>query len=133
MHMLDNVTVVAIDDTPAILTFLRVSLEALGAKVHEAMTAAGGIALCQDMQPDIVVLDLGLPDNDGLNILSRIKSANNDREAPLVVVLTVRSEQMYRDRATAEGADAYLTKPFRLESLIEVIQDKIKYASNSLY
>lgn len=130
MHMFDNVRIVAIDDTPAILTFLRVSLEALGATVHEAMTAAGGLALCQGVHPDVVVLDLGLPDNDGLNILPRIKQANSGAAdtMPVVVVLTVRNEQMYRDKATQEGADAYLTKPFRLEQLVDVIQDKLKAA-----
>ena len=113
MHMLDNLRIVAIDDTPSILTFLRAAFEALGARMHEAMTAADGLALCNGLHPDVVVLDLGLPDEDGLSLLPRIKqTAGAAGIAPLVVVLTVRSEQIYRDQAVAQGADAYITKPF---------------------
>lgn len=117
--------IVAIEDTPAILTFLRVSLEALGAQFHEALTASGGLALCEDMNPEVVVLDLGLPDKEGLNILPLLKRSDKNGKPPVVVVLTVRSEAKFKERAMELGADAYITKPFRMEHLIEVIHEKL--------
>lgn len=112
-----------IDDTPAILTFLRASLEALGAECHEAQTASGGLAMCTHFKPDLVVLDLGLPDKEGFDILPRLKRM--DKPTPVVIVLTVRSDPKYRKQAMELGADAYMTKPFHMEDLIEVIYDRL--------
>ena len=119
MMLLDK-HIVVIDDTESIRTFLRISLEAHGAIVQTAATAAGGLSLCEQHQPDLVVLDLGLPDNKGLNILPRIKRLGKVVPLP-VLVLTVRKEQECVDRAKELGADMYLTKPCFVEDVIEVI------------
>lgn len=128
---LRNKHIVAIDDTHSILTFLRISLEALGATFHGAATAAGGIALCESDQPDLVVLDLGLPDKEGLDILPRLKRLGKQRAMP-VIVLTVRKEQDSRDAASQMGADAYLTKPFVMDELIEIIHSKLRLTRDHL-
>lgn len=119
-----NKHIVVIDDTHSILTFLRISLEALGATFHGAATAAGGIALCEMVNPDLVVLDLGLPDKEGFNILPRIKHLGK-RKNVQVIVLTVRKEQGDVEQAAQLGADAYVTKPFVMDDLIAVIYDKL--------
>lgn len=119
-----NKHIVVIDDTHSILTFLRISLEALGATFHGAATAAGGIALCEKVNPDLVVLDLGLPDKEGFNILPRIKHIGK-RKNVQVVVLTVRKEQDDIDMAAQLGANAYVTKPFVMDDLVAVIYDKL--------
>lgn len=119
--MLQGKHIIAIDDTESIRNFLRISLEAHGAIVQTAATAAGGLAICEQSVPDLVVLDLGLPDNEGLNILPRLKRLGKDHPLP-VIVLTVRKEQMFIDRAKELGADAYLTKPCFVEDVIEVIE-----------
>jgi len=121
---LTNKHIVAIDDTHSILTFLRISLEALGAMFHGAATAAGGIALCESIQPDLLILDLNLPDREGLNILPRIKHLSKERNLP-VIVLTVHNEKEARDKAMSLGADAYITKPFIMDELIEVISNQL--------
>ncbi|MDE3060341.1 MAG: response regulator [Pseudomonadota bacterium] len=121
MTSLTSKRIIAIDDTHSILTFLRISLEALGVEFHGAATAAGGIALCETAQPDLVVLDLGLPDQEGLNILPRLKRLYKDRNLP-VIVLTVRKEQESLEAASKLGANAYVTKPFIMDDLIEVIR-----------
>jgi DNA-binding response OmpR family regulator len=113
--------ILAIDDTPSIRTFLRISLEAYGAAFHEAATAGEGLALCESLKPDLVVLDLGLPDRDGLDILPEIKQAKDTGAPPKVIILSVRKEPRIKEQARALGADAYLTKPFLMEDLIEVI------------
>ncbi len=121
---LTNKHIVAIDDTHSILTFLRISLEAMGAKFDGAATASGGIALCEMQDPDLVILDLGLPDHEGFEILPRLKRLRKNNPIP-VVVLTVRKEQESRDKAEKLGADAYITKPFVMDELIHIIDEQL--------
>jgi DNA-binding response OmpR family regulator len=117
--------ILAIDDTASIRTFLRISLNAHGAMFYEAATASEGLSLCKEIKPDLVVLDLGLPDRDGLDILPEIKHQENNGYAPNVIILSVRKEQSTKDKAFRLGADAYLTKPFLMEDLLEIIEQKI--------
>jgi DNA-binding response OmpR family regulator len=119
-----NKRIVAIDDTDSILTFLRISLEALGAKFQGAATAAGGMALCESDIPDLVVLDLGLPDKEGFSILQRLKRLNSEKNLP-VIVLTVRNEPESINMAKELGAYAYLTKPFIMDDLIDIIHEAL--------
>jgi DNA-binding response OmpR family regulator len=121
---LANTTIVAIDDTHSILTFLRISLEAYGVTFHGALTAAGGVALCESTQPDLVILDLTLPDREGLKILPRIKRLNKERNLP-VVVLTAHKEKKILSEALELGANAYVIKPFVLEDLLNIIQEQL--------
>ena len=90
-----NKHIVAIDDTESIRTLLRVSLEAEGATFEGAATASGGLALCETKNPDLVILDLGLPDHEGLDILPRLKKRAN---MPVIVV-SVRNESESFKRA----------------------------------
>jgi DNA-binding response OmpR family regulator len=120
-----NKHIVAIDDTHSILNFLRISLESLGARFHGAATASGGLALCESDRPDLIVLDLGLPDKEGLDILPRLKRIDKDADIP-IVVLTVRNSTEDRDMAAKLGASAYITKPFVMDDLIEEIHRQLK-------
>lgn len=128
---LSNKHIVAIDDTHSILTLLRISLEAMGATFDGAATASGGMALCESVKPDLIILDLGLPDRGGLTILPRLKKLGLEKKIP-VVVLTVRKERESRDMAEELGADAYVTKPFIMEELISVINDKLQTGQSGL-
>lgn len=121
---LDGTKIVAIDDTPSIRTFLRVSLEDEGAEFHEASTALEGLELCKKVCPDLVVLDLGLPDIDGLEILPEIKKIQPDNKLP-VLVLSVRKARETIKEAFDKGASGYLTKPFVVEDLLEIIEEKL--------
>jgi DNA-binding response OmpR family regulator len=116
--------IVAIDDTPSIRTFLRVSLEDEGAEFFEAANAADGLALCQKVKPDLVVLDLGLPDIDGLDILPEIKDTQ-EGDKPSVLILTVRKGRETIAEAKRRGANGYLTKPFMVEDLLEMIEQSL--------
>lgn len=120
--MLRGKHIVVIDDTESIRNFLRISLEAHSAFVQTAATASGGLALCEQSPPDLVVLDIGLPDHEGLHILPRIKRLGNDH-APAVIILTVRREQRFIEKAKELGADAYLIKPCFVEDVTEVIEN----------
>lgn len=121
---LQGTKIVAIDDTPTIQTFLRVSLEDEGVEFFSASTATEGLKLCREVQPDLVVLDLGLPDIDGLEILPDIKQTQKGDKPP-VVVLTVRKGRQTINEAYEKGADGYLTKPFMVEDLLELIEERL--------
>lgn len=116
--------IVAIDDTQSIRTFLRVSLEDEGAHFHEAATAKEGFELCQKVKPHLIVLDLGLPDMDGLDLLPKLKETIEDG-FPRIIVLTVRKGRKTIEEANSKGADGYLTKPFMVEDLLDVIDEKL--------
>jgi len=123
--LLDNKNILAIDDTLPIRTFLRISLQAHGATFHEAETAQKGVELCKAVKPDVIVLDLGLPDRDGLDILPELKNSESGKEEPKVIILSVRKDQKTKHKAFTLGADGYLSKPFLMEDLLEIIEQKI--------
>lgn len=117
--------IVVIDDTASIRTFLRISLEGEGAEFSEAVNAMDGLELCERTKPDLVVLDLGLPDRDGLDILPELLNRATNGHQPPVIVLTVRNDLKVKDTALSLGASAYITKPFMMDDLLEVISEKL--------
>lgn len=117
--------ILAVDDTPSIRTFLRLSMGAVGAIFHEAATAAEALQQFNRVRPDIVVLDLGLPDNDGLTVLAAMRKLTTDGYYPVIIILSVRREQAVIGKALALGADAYLTKPFLMEDLFAEIEKQL--------
>lgn len=121
MNVLRNTKVLVIDDTPSIRTFLRISMTDHGAVFHEAATATAGESLCRSAQPDVVILDLGLPDRDGLDLLPDLLD-DTRAKAPKVVVLSVRNDRRTREIAYERGASGYVTKPFIMEDLVETIE-----------
>jgi two-component system KDP operon response regulator KdpE len=106
--------VLAIDDEPQIRKFLRISLDAQGYEVVEAATAAEGIRRCAADQPDLIVLDLGLPDQDGLKVIPELRRLT---DAP-IIVLSVRADEQDKVDALDAGANDYVTKPFGIEELV---------------
>jgi two-component system KDP operon response regulator KdpE len=103
-----------IDDEVQILRLLCHALEADGYEVHSAKTGKQALGDVAALQPDAVILDLGLPDLDGLDVLRRIREWT---QVP-VLVLTVRSGENDVIAALDAGADDYLTKPFRARELL---------------
>ncbi|MDB6066519.1 MAG: kdpE [Pedosphaera sp.] len=97
-----------IDDEIQIRRLLKISLEANGYRVFEAADGQTGLAEAAQRRPDVVVLDLGLPDMDGVTVLKRLREWSN---VP-VVVLSVRDREEDKIAALDNGADDYLTKPF---------------------
>ncbi|MGE3769792.1 MAG: response regulator [Bdellovibrionales bacterium] len=131
MINLNNKSILAIDDAAAIRTFLRISLQAQGANFYEAANADDGLKLAGRLKPDLIVLDLGLPDRDGLDILPSLKEPDSDGKSPAVIILSVRKEQQTKDRARELGADGYLSKPFLMDDLLDIIQAKVTPAELS--
>ena len=100
--------VLVIDDEVQIRRLLRVSLETQGFAVHDASTAAEGLQMVLAKKPDIVLLDLGLPDRDGAEALSELRTWSS---VP-VIILSVRNAEEEIVRLLAAGADDYVVKPF---------------------
>lgn len=116
--------VLIVDDETQIRRFLRISLESNGFRVHEATTGAQGLAQAALLRPDALILDLGLPDDEGLNILKRLREWSR---VP-VVVLSVRDSDTDKVSLLDAGADDYLTKPFSVDELLARLRVAIRHA-----
>ena len=106
--------ILVIDDEIQIRRFLRVSLEANGFRVHEAASGQDGLLQMTMLKPDIVILDLGLPDMNGLDVLCRMREWSHTP----VIVLSVRDADEDKIALLDAGADDYLTKPFSMGELL---------------
>lgn len=117
-------TVLVIEDDAAIRRFLRVSLEAYGMRVLEARLAEQGLALCTSEAPDLVMLDLGLPDLDGIEVIRRLRTWSR---VP-VLVLSVRAMEAQKIAALDAGANDYVTKPFAIGELMARVRVLLRAA-----
>jgi two-component system, OmpR family, KDP operon response regulator KdpE len=106
--------VLVVDDEPQIRRALRTSLEAHGYTVSAVATGEEGVVGAADLAPELVLLDLGLPDLDGTEVIRRIRAFS---DVP-VIVLSVREGQADKVAALDAGADDYVTKPFGMEELL---------------
>ena len=101
-------SVLVIDDETNIRSIVRAAIESDGGTVYEAASASTGLALARDVRPDLVVLDLGLPDRDGYEVCRTLREWSS---AP-ILVLSARHSDEEKARLLDVGADDYLTKPF---------------------
>ena len=116
--------ILVVDDEPQIRRFLRASLGAHDFQIVEAEDGAGAIKICAVEQPDIVILDLGLQDMDGLDVITRIREWSS---VP-ILVLSVRSDEGDKIDALDRGADDYVTKPFGVGELMARIRAALRHA-----
>jgi two-component system KDP operon response regulator KdpE len=113
--MSDGVTtVLLVEDEPQMRRFLRAALTSHGYKLVEAVTAREALALATSHNPEIVLLDLGLPDGDGIDVAGRLREWS---QAPILVI-SARGREDDKVRALDAGADDYLTKPFGVAELL---------------
>jgi two-component system KDP operon response regulator KdpE len=125
--MENNLRILIIEDDKYILNFISLSLKTSGYLFETASTGIEGMSLFYSNNPDIVLLDLGLPDIDGIDIIKSIRMIS---EVPILVV-SARGQEIEKISALDEGADDYITKPFHMGELmarIRVVQRKLKKA-----
>ncbi|WP_275285925.1 response regulator [Halomonas elongata] len=115
--------VLVIDDEPQIRRFLRISLVSQGFSVIEADTGAQGIARAREEVPDLVLLDLGLPDMDGQAVLDELRT----RGSVPVIIVSVRGQEAEKVRALDSGANDYVTKPFGIQELLARVRSLLRY------
>jgi len=119
--------ILVIDDEPQILRALRTILTAKKFRVSVASRAEEGLALATALQPDLVILDLSLPDMDGLEVCSRLREWSSTP----IIVLSVRESERDKVAALDRGADDYLTKPFGIEELLARIRVALRHSSQA--
>jgi len=127
--MEENTTVLVVEDDKYIMSLTKIYLKDEGYKPLEAVTAKEAMTLFYANNPDIVLLDLGLPDMDGMEVIKQIRDKNN---TPIIVV-SAREEESEKIRALDLGADDYMTKPFHMGELlarIRVCQRKLNTLVN---
>jgi two-component system KDP operon response regulator KdpE len=117
-HPISLGRILVVDDEAQIHRFLRPALEAVGYDVERADTAAEGLRLAAARGPDVVLLDLGLPDMDGMQMLEKLRGFS---EVP-VIVLSARDRETEKIAALDGGADDYLEKPFAVGELMARIR-----------
>lgn len=117
-----------VEDDPGIAGGLVDALTAQGHEVSLATTGAEAIAVAAAVSPDLVLLDLGLPDLDGVEVCRRLR---RDHPATVVVVLTARSEEIDVVVGLEAGADDYLIKPFRLTELLARVRAHLRRGTSS--
>ena len=112
--MSEGALVLVVDDEIQIRRFLRISLEANGYTVEEAENGQDAVIKAAHLRPDLIILDLGLPDLDGLEVIKRLREWS---QVP-VVILSVRDADRDKVALLDAGADDYLTKPFSVDELL---------------
>lgn len=117
--------VLVVDDEEPIRRFLRATLEASHYRVKEAGTAREGTLLAVTTYPDVVLLDLGLPDGDGLHVTGRIRK---ESRVP-IVILSARGQESDKVAALDAGADDYLTKPFGVGELLARLRVALRHST----
>ena len=111
--------ILVVDDEPAILRFLRASLESQGYTVSTAADARTALDLVRRHTADLVVLDLGLPDMDGLDVVRQIRDGG---ETLPIIILSSRDNESAKVEALDRGSDDYVTKPFGIDELLARIR-----------
>ena len=120
-------TVLVVEDEQPILRFLRASLSERGFRVFEAGNARAALESAAAGKPDVILLDLGLPDMDGLEALKRLRQWTS---AP-VIILSARGQESDKIAGLDAGADDYLTKPFGVEELMARVRVALRRLEKS--
>lgn len=125
--MVNESSVLLVEDEPEIRRFLRNTLPHHGYRLHEADTGSDGLAQAQARNPDLILLDLGLPDMDGLDLIRKLRQWT---QAP-IIVLSARGQEQVKVTALDSGADDYMTKPFGVEELLARLRTALRHAVKS--
>jgi two-component system KDP operon response regulator KdpE len=117
--------VLVVEDEPQVMRFLRAGLSSHGYRLLEARSGREGILQAEQHVPDLVLLDLGLPDIDGLEVARAIRGWT---QLP-IIVLSARGQERMKVEALDAGADDYLTKPFGLQELLARMRVALRHAA----
>ncbi|WP_018682069.1 response regulator [Actinokineospora enzanensis] len=121
-------TVLVVDDEPQIVRALRINLTARGYDVCTAHDGAAALRAAAEARPDVVVLDLGLPDIDGTEVIAGLRGWT----AVPIIVLSARGESVDKVRALDAGADDYVTKPFGMDELLARLRAAVRRGAASV-
>ena len=117
--------VLVVDDDPEIVTFLATLLELEGIESQVATSASAALGILQHALPNLVLLDIAMPDRDGLDLCRALKKDPRTRDVPVFVV-SARPGKDVVERALAAGAEEFIRKPFENTELIARIRDRLR-------
>lgn len=120
--------VLVIEDEPNINEFVSTLLDAGGYQVVQALSGSSAMLLFNSHRPDLIILDLGLPDMDGLNVLKYVRQSS----LTPIIVLSARDGEMDKVEALNMGANDYVTKPFGSEEFLARVRTALRVASHRL-
>jgi two-component system KDP operon response regulator KdpE len=120
--------ILIVDDEPQIRKLLKVTLQAHQYAIHEASTGEEGVLQASLIHPDLIVLDLGLPDMSGMDVLGRLR----DWSSVPIIVLTAKDREEDKIVALDSGADDYVTKPFSMGELVARIRVALRHVAKSV-
>ncbi len=123
--MVEKELILLIEDEPQMRRFLRITLQGHGYRLVEAANGQEGLMQAATRNPDVVLLDLGLPDIDGLEVTARLREWT---QTPIVVI-SAREQEQDKVKALDAGADDYLTKPFSAEELMARIRVALRHVA----
>ena len=123
--MAKKIKILVADDEPKIRMFIRANLEARGYEVHLAQDGAEAVEVAGRVLPDIIVLDVNMPNMDGIEACHRIR----EWASMPIIILSVRGDEKDKVRALDEGADDYVTKPFGIEELLARIRVALRHSA----
>ncbi len=118
-------TIIVIEDDPQMRRFLRTSLRAQGFAVFDAETGRRGLIEAGTRKPDLIIVDLGLPDMDGVEVVGALRSWTR---LP-IIILSARTTEQHKIEALDAGADDYLTKPFSIGELLARIRVALRHSA----
>jgi len=116
-------SILVVDDEPQIRRFLRTSLVAQDYEVLEAEDGRGALDGARRLKPDLMILDLGLPDIDGIEVITQLRATS----ALPIIVLSSRDDELSKVKALDLGADDYITKPFGMEELTARVRAALRH------
>lgn len=118
--------ILVVDDDPDIVTAITAGLTDTGAAIKTASDGNSAVTLAEQLAPDLVILDIMLPQKSGFLVLEQLRQKMSKGKMPKIVMITGNQGQRHRQYAEALGVDEYLNKPFRMERLLEVTQKLLK-------
>ncbi|MBV6468375.1 response regulator [Nitrospirales bacterium NOB] len=123
--MTQEASILLIEDEPEIRRFLRTSLPAHGLRLYESSTAKEGLIEAKARNPDLILLDLGLPDLDGSEVIHALRQWTSTP----IIVLSARDQEEVKVAALDLGADDYVTKPFGINELLARMRTALRHAA----
>lgn len=118
----DGKTIVVVDDDPDIVTAVSAALSDTGAKIFTANNGNAGLQLVEQHQPDVVILDIMLPQKSGFLVLEKLRQGSAPNDKPHVIMITGNQGKRHKQYAEALGVREYLNKPFAMDQLLEYVE-----------
>lgn len=123
--MTSKQTILVIEDEKNIGNYIETIVISNGYKALRALNGMSGLSMCTSHHPDLILLDLGLPDIDGMEVLQRVRGFSH---VPIIVI-SARTQEKEKVEALDEGADDYITKPFGSEELLARIRTALRHST----